>query len=318
MKQTGMTVLITGGAGFIGSHMADYWHSKGASVIVVDNLSTGNADWVSSGIELIKLDLTKNTQLSKILLTYKPKIIHHFAGHTRLREALIDPVGDAKDNLLSTVSLIQACLFTQRTAAYQPEQIIFSSTSAVYAGSRLPPFSEHSHASANSPYGLSKLSAEAYLDWYHKLSKVTTTVLRYANVYGPRQSSSGEAGVVAKFVDALCHELPLTVFGDGLHQRDYIHVSDVITANAAVAKHRCQGTFVVGTGVPTKTIELAKICQKLRDTSSIVTVDQTLPEQARSWLDSSTLQKETGWKARVKLKDGLKDTLRWYDSYVQK
>lgn len=318
MKQTGMTVLITGGAGFIGSHMSDYWQAQGAKVVVVDNLSTGNKEWVSSGVEFIELDLNKNTQLSKILLNYKPKIIHHFAGHTRLREALIDPTGDAKDNLLSTVSLLQTCLFTQRKEQYQPEHIIFSSTSAVYAGSKLPPFSEHTHVAANSPYGISKMSAEAYLEWFHTVTGITTTVLRYGNVYGPRQSSSGEAGVIAKFVDALCHELPLTVFGDGSHQRDYIHVSDVIAANAAVVKHACQGTFVVGTGVPTSTLELAKVCQKICSSSEILFKDQDFKEQSKSWLDSSALTQLTGWKAKVKLKDGLRATLRWHEDHDQK
>lgn len=217
---------------------------------------------------------------------------------------------------MSTVSLIQACLSAHKKTGFLPRQLIFASTSAVYAGNRLPPFSEHTREVANSPYGIAKLSAESYLDWYHRISGVTTSILRYGNVYGPRQSSSGEAGVIAKFIDAMIKSEPLCVYGDGNHVRDYIHISDIVSANVAVAEHQAQGTFVVGTGVATSTNDLAKLCQQLRPDTTLAHATHELQEQARSWLDSSKLAATTHWKPKVKLKTGLASTLGWYESYV--
>lgn len=317
MKQKSLSVLVTGGAGFIGSHMVDYWRQKKANVVVIDNLSSGKKEWLPSGVELHQFNLCKTDQIIKILLKYQPKIIHHFAGHTQLREALIRPAEDSLDNLQSTVSLIQACLaVTELAEGYKPEQIVFSSTSAVYGSCLNPPFSEETETSPNTPYGIAKVAAEEYLKWYAKRSGVKVTLLRYGNVYGPRQSTSGEAGVVAKFMDALAHNQPLSIYGDGTHLRDYIYVSDVVDANMAVIEHKRDGCFVVGTGVATSTNELAALCQKVVASSKkLKHVKQLLPEQAESWLDAIQLRQSTHWQPKVALAEGLESTWSWYQKH---
>lgn len=309
-------ILVTGGAGFIGSHLTDELTTRGAEVIVVDNFSSGKKEWLSSGASLVDCDVNKTDQLTQILLKYKPKIIYHLVGHTQLRNAILHPQHDAEQNIGGVLSLIQACI-TAQEHGYTPNHIIFSSSSAVYGGCRSTPFSERTLPKPTNPYGIAKRSAEQYLEWYGQQANVLVTSLRYANVYGPRQSTFGEAGVIAKFMEAIVQGETLNVYGDGEHCRDYIFVKDVVAANVAVAEHTADGIFVVGTGVPTSTQQLAQYCQQLTSQQVLVRhLPLSFPEQPESVLDSTVLHLKTRWLPTVPLIEGLTETLQWYSSYA--
>ncbi len=316
-ETTPTSILVTGGAGFIGSHLAERLVKLGQEVVVIDDLSTGQKANLPSGAQFYQMDLNKIDQLIKIISTHRPKVIYHFAGHSQLREALEQPLADAQSNIGGTLSLIQACLQLSTTDNYTPTQVVFSSSSAVFGGLNNPPYSEDSAVAASSPYGIAKYSAELYWDWYSRQSGVKAACLRYANVYGPRQSLQGEAGVVARFMSLLSEDQPLTIYGDGTHERDYIYVDDVVSANVAAAEHGCTGAFVVGTGMPTPTLKLAELCAAAAKKKLHVTYqDRPLAEQERSWLDSSRLTRQTGWQPVTSLEDGLRRTAQWYNDHV--
>jgi len=316
-KHITASVLVTGGAGFIGSHLAEYWVKRGKKVIVIDDLSSGQKANLPSGVEFYEMDLNKNDQLIKIISTHQPKTIYHLAGHSQLRAALRRPLEDAQSNIGGTLSLIQACLKLSDTDRYNPTQIVFSSSSAVFGGLENPPYHQGSEIAVVSPYGAAKYAAELYWNWYSQQSGVKVASLRYANVYGPRQSLDGEAGVVARFMSLLSEGQPLVIYGDGTHERDYIYVDDVVAANVAVAEHGCTGVFVVGTGIPTTTHKLAELCASLAKKKLNITYqDRSLTEQRRSWLDSSRLTRKTGWQPVITLEDGLQRTAQWYNDHA--
>ncbi len=316
-KLSSQSVLITGGAGFIGSHLVDACLRQGSRVVVVDNFSTGSKKWVNSKVICYPTDLNDTASVQKILQKHQPQVIYHCVGHTQLRVALSSPQRDAQDNVGATLSLIQALLDLGITNDYRPQQLVFSSTSAVYGGYLKPPFTERTPVCPVNPYGIAKYAAEQYLQWYGNSQGVVITNLRYANVYGPRQSSNGEAGVVAKFLTALDKNRPIYIFGDGSHQRDYIFVDDVVAANTAVVEKKLAGVYNVGTRMPTRTTELAQLCVKLNNEhkntpTKVIHKPLQLAEQKYSWLESRLLEKKTGWKAKISLNQGLIKTWKWY------
>lgn len=311
-------IFILGGAGFIGSHLADALVARQASVVVIDNLSSGQKAWLPKPAKFIQLDISKSARFKSILLKYQPKIIYHLAGHTQLREAISRPEQDARDNIGTTLRLVQLCLDLQTEVGYQPEQIVFASSSAIYGGCDAPPFTEQTSPQPVNPYGIAKLTSERYLEWYGHQAGVRVCCLRYANIYGPRQSAVGEAGVVAKFMTALTQHQPLTLYGQGNHVRDYLYVEDLNQAQIAVAERQLRGTYVVGTGVPTTSAELAKLCLTLAPTSSTVkTVEPTVAEQPASWLNAQRLQQEIHWKPQTTLAEGLQKTWLWYQQHAR-
>lgn len=221
-----MKVLVTGGAGFIGSHVTEELLANGHEVAVVDNLTTGKLRQVPESVVFYKGDIRKK-ELEGFYEDFKPDCVIHLAAQVSVASSLRDPLNDSEENSIGTINVLETCV------KYQVKKIIFSSTAAIYGNPGYLPLDEEHHLHPISFYGLSKKHAEAYIKMFSSLHGITYTILRYANVYGMRQDSNGEAGVVSIFVDKFLNNQPLTILADGNQTRDFIFVKDVAKATVA-------------------------------------------------------------------------------------
>jgi UDP-glucose 4-epimerase len=289
--------IVTGGAGFIGSHVVDALVARGDDVVVLDNLSTGRRENVAHGARLVETDIT---EAEAVFDDAEPEVCFHLAAQADVRVSVERPGFDAQVNLLGTISVLEA-------ARRHGTQIVFSSTGGAIYGECKEPADEDSPRQPLAPYGTSKLSAEEYLATYNRLHGTSHVALRYGNVYGPRQDPHGEAGVVAIFFGRLASGEPLRVFGDGRQTRDYIYVGDVAEATLAAQGHA--GIFNVGTGVETSVLELADACARVAGVSvPLEHAPARAGELQRSVLDPSRAKHELGFRAEKPLDLGLAAT----------
>ncbi|MBX9928876.1 MAG: NAD-dependent epimerase/dehydratase family protein [Gemmatimonadaceae bacterium] len=307
--------LVTGGAGFIGSHVADALLAHGFAVTIIDDLSSGRRENLPASATFHALDI-RSPGAAAVVRDGAFDILCHCAAQIDVRRSVNDPVHDAAINVLGTLNLLEAV----RAAAHRP-RVIFSSTGgALYGDFVTPPNDEIFPKDPESPYGIAKLSAEYYLAYYARLHGVETTVLRYANVYGPRQDPHGEAGVVAIFCNRILDGRALTVFGDGEQTRDYVYVGDVAAANVAAAlatlppagrldDRACN----IGTGVSTSVVTLAATLQAAAGTALPVEHAPARPgEQLRSVVRIEKAAAMLGWRPAMPLAAGLAETFRWF------
>jgi UDP-glucose 4-epimerase len=312
---TGRRALVTGGAGFIGSHVADALLAAGYAVTVLDDFSTGRRANVPADATVAELDI-RSRDAAALVRDGGFDVVCHLAAQIDVRRSVADPVADADRNVLGTLNLLEAA----RHAARRP-RVIFSSTGgAVYGDQEPPPSAEGQPKDPESPYGIAKLAAEYYLSYYGRVHGLETVALRYANVYGPRQDPHGEAGVVAIFCQRLLAGRPLLVFGDGRQTRDYVYVGDVARANvlaAAVslpnARRLDDRAYNVGTGVPTSVLDLAAALQRVAGRTTPIEHAPPRPgEQARSFVDVAKAAVQLGWRPSVTLDEGLRLTYDWF------
>ncbi len=302
-----MNILVTGGAGFIASHVAEAYIAEGHRVWVLDNLSSGKEANVPKGATLIAWDIA-DARVEDLLRREKITLINHHAAHMDLRESVTDPAFDAKTNIIGLLLLLEAA----RKAGVG--RFIFASTGgAVYGEQEAFPAPESHTARPASPYGVSKLCGEKYLDYYHGAYKMVPQVLRYANVYGPRQNPHGEAGVVAIFTARMMKgEVPV-IHGTGKQTRDFVYVKDVQQANILALRNAQPCLFNVGTG---KESDVLTVFRHLRDAlkfSKDAGHDAAKEgEQMRSCIDPSAIQKAWGWRPTMDLQEGLKTTVDWF------
>lgn len=304
-----MKILITGGAGFIGSHVAEAFVAKGHHVHIVDNLSSGNADNIPQGATFHELDL-RDAALETLFEQEKfPAVIHH-AAQLDVRRSVADPVYDADINVIGFLRLMEA---GRKNGL---KHIVFASTGgAIYGETAQIPQSETSSLQPESPYGITKLATEKYLYFYERVHSISSVILRYANVYGPRQGSYGEAGVIAIFIKKLLAGEAPVVFGDGEQTRDYIYVQDVVEANLRAISANQSGVYNVGTGVETSVNTLiAKLCRLLEVNLPAKHVEKRPGEVLRSALSFERIQNELSWLPQVTLDIGLKETVAWFNS----
>jgi len=312
-----MKAIVTGGAGFIGSHLVDSLISDGHEVLVIDDFSSGKEenlkDAANSGkLTIEKIDLCDNALEQKII-DFGPEVTFHLAAQMNVRKSVADPKFDARVNVEGTVSILEAC---RKVGC---KKVIFSSTGgAIYGEQEQFPASESHINAPKSPYGQSKKAAELYLDFYSREYGMHSISLRFANVYGPRQNPKGEAGVVAIFCEKLIKSEPLTVYGTGEQTRDFVHVSDVVSACRLASKLESSAgkfeLFNVGLGVESSVNDIAKHLKKLWQKDIENLHKDALPgEQMRSVIDSSKLKNELSWSPKYNLETGLKSTL---DSYI--
>src|SRR5947199_1711946 len=290
------TICITGGAGFIGSHLADAFLSRGDRVLVIDNLSGGRRENVPPGAELHVLDVRSKEAAALVREAGVDVLVHH-AAQMDVRRSVEDPVFDADVNVLGSLNLAEAA----RHGGVR--QILFASTGgAIYGEQDFFPATEDHPARPLSPYGVSKLAFERYLYFYHSTYGLDVTCLRYANVYGERQNPHGEAGVVAIFLDRLLAGETPTINGAGLQTRDYVHVSDVVRANLAAAGRPGFHTHNVGTGVETSVVGLYReVARALGSDAVAVHGPAKAGEQLRSVVDGARGRRELGLPAPIPL-----------------
>ena len=309
-----MRALVTGGAGFIGSHVVDALVARGDEVLVIDDLSTGkheNLDQAKAkGATLEVGDITDARVLLTTLEGFKPEAIFHLAAQIDVRKSMADPAFDIRLNVLGTVNVLEAAV---RVGA---ERLVFTSTGGAIYGEGLDrpedlPFAESARCRPDSVYGQSKLAAEGYVELYRRSRGLSTSVLRLGNVYGPRQDPALEAGVVAIFSDLARDGGRPTVFGEGLQTRDYVNVADVVAGVLAAQGTGRSGPFNIGTGVETSVLELAETIGRLvgRDDFEPRFAPARAGEVQRTALDVGLAERDLGWRARKSLESGLEQTL---------
>jgi len=307
MSGSSETVLVTGGAGFIGSHVTEGLLARGHRVLVVDNLSSGRRENVPPEAELHVLDV-RSSEAARLVESEAVQVLLHHAAQMDVRRSTREPAFDADVNILGTLNLLQAAV---RGGV---RQVIFASTGgAIYGEQESFPAAESHPTRPLSPYGVSKLAGERYLEYFHHEHGLDATCLRYANVYGERQNPHGEAGVVAIFTTRLLRGESPRINGDGLQTRDYVHVADIVAANLAALGRPGFHIYNVGTGVETTVVE---IFEGLRTASGSELAAEHGPaspgEQRRSSIDSTLIQGELGAGPRTSLAAGLKRTVDWF------
>jgi UDP-glucose 4-epimerase len=308
--------LVTGGAGFIGSHVADALGAHGFELTVIDNLVSGNRGQVPKKAAFHEIDVT-DERATRLVRESGFDVICHLAAQIDVRKSVADPAYDARVNIGGTLNLLEAV----RQSGKRSTRFIFSSTGgAIYGDMVPPPTTEEAPKDPQSPYGTAKLSVEYYMGYYARVHGLETVALRYANVYGPRQDPHGEAGVVAIFCNRLLDGTPLTIFGDGKQTRDYVFVGDVARANVLAATRQLPaiGTldaraFNVGTSIETDVVELARLLREISGTSVEAKHAPERPgEQRRSAVDARKAQLVLGWQPKMSLREGLADTYRYF------
>lgn len=299
-------VLVTGGAGFIGSHLVDRLIKLGYFVVIIDDLSTGKKRNINPQAKFYKLKVQSH-KLRKIFKKYKFSYIFHLAAQKNVRASVADPIKDAEDNIIGSINLLENC------KKQKIKKIIFSSTGGViYGEAKKIPTPEDYQELPICPYGVAKLSIEKYLNYYQQVYKLPYASLRYANVFGPRQDPMGEAGVVAIFIAKLLNNQHPIINGSGKQTRDYIFVDDVINANILAMKKNIIGIYNVGTGKETSVNQVfRKIANQLKLKSIEIHGPALLGEQQRSCLANKKIKK-AGLKISSTLDEGLKKTINWF------
>jgi len=306
------SICITGGAGFIGSHLADAFLARGDHVVVVDDLTTGRLENVPEGAELHRLDV-RSEEAATLVEQWGFDLLVHEAAQMDVRRSVTDPVFDASVNVLGSLNLLEAAV------RGRVGRVLFASTGgAIYGDQDVHPASEDHPARPVSPYGVAKLAVERYLYYYAVEKGLPAVALRYANVYGERQNPHGEAGVVAIFLSRLLAGEPATVNGDGLQTRDYVHVSDVVKANLAAATADLGGgvpfrVYNVGTAVETTVVDLYRHLAAAVGTDEPPLHGPAKPgEQRRSSVDPGRIRRELGVPEPLPLPDGVRRTAAWF------
>lgn len=299
--------LVTGGAGFIASHVVDAYLDAGHEVVLVDDLSTGRRENLNSGAKFYQTSII-DAELADIVIKEKPDIINHHAAQVSVRLSVADPVADATTNIIGTLRVLEAA----RDCGVK--RVIFSSTGgAIYGEQDYFPADEQHPTRPVSPYGIAKLAAEHYIRFFGLDSELKTTVLRYSNVYGPRQDPHGEAGVVAIFAKKMLNGEQPVINGDGSQTRDFVYVGDVAAANLAALSLQENAVINIGTGIETSVNQLFDEMCGVGGFSFEQTHGPAMPgEQLRSVVDNGLAEKLLGWQPRVGLRDGLRKTVDYF------
>jgi UDP-glucose 4-epimerase len=301
-----MRALVTGGAGFIGSHITDALVGAGHSVTVVDDLSRGRRAQVNAQATFVELDIT-SAALAAAMAEAKPEVVFHHAAQIDVRASVRDPLHDADVNVVGTVNVLRAAI-----DAGARRVVFASSGGAIYGDTAVIPTPEDHPCMPESPYGTAKLCGEAYGGTFSRQAGLEFVALRYANVYGPRQDPHGEAGVIAIFATRLIDGAPPVVNGDGLQTRDYVHVHDVVRANLA-AVDGPPGVYNIGTGVET---DVNAIYRMLAAACGITGEAEHGPakpgEQRRSALDTTFTREHLGWESSISFDDGIHSTVEYF------
>ncbi len=302
-----MKILITGGAGFIASHIADAYIELGHDIVIIDNLSTGFAENLNPNAKFYKLDIT-SPEIIEVFEKEKFDMISHHAAQMNIRFSVENPIIDSNINILGSLNLYEAAVKTG------VKKVIFASTGgAIYGETDIIPTPETTELRPCSPYGISKLTNEKFLFYYNQVYNLAYTILRYANVFGSRQNPQGEAGVVAIFINKMLRGEQPIINGDGLYTRDYIHISDVVTANILSLNDNNPNIYNIGTGIETTTNEIFRIIKNsINADCPEVHGEAKKGEQRRSCISYKKIKQELNWEPKISLEQGIKETVDFF------
>lgn len=303
-----MKILVTGGAGFIASHIVDSYILEGHHVIIFDDLSTGIKKNINPKAEFHEVDIRSQQAFEK-LVEIQPEIINHHAAQVDLRKSVENPLEDASINILGLLNLMQAAVKSQSV-----KKTIFASTGgAIYGDADTIPTQEDYPAWPVSPYGIAKLTCEHYLYYYQKTFNIPFVSLRYGNVYGPRQNPHGEAGVVAIFARKMLDGEQVIINGNGKQTRDFVFVADVVEANRLVIRNQFSGIFNIGTGEETDVNDIFFHLSKILGSSNKAKYGpEKKGEQKRSALECSKAKEVFSWEAHTSIEEGIKKTAEFF------
>ena len=308
-----MRILVTGGAGFIGSHVVDAYVAAGHEVAVLDNFSTGSEANLNPSAEVHRLDLRDQPAVDKVVAAFRPDIVNHHAAQSEVPKSVADPTYDAQVNIIGGLNLLKACV------DHRVKKMIFiSSGGALYGEPDVIPADEDHPVRPLSPYGTSKFAFEQYLATFRRTFGLEHTVLRYANIYGPRQDFKAEEGrVIAIFASRMLAGRPVMVDGDGEQARDMLHVGDVATANLAALERGTGGTFHISSGIA---VTINDLYRKLAALTGYTLFPHYGPARKgdvyRIALDNSRAIRELGWEPRVELEEGLSLTVDYFREQI--
>jgi len=302
-----MSILVTGGAGFIGSNIVDVLIERGYQVAVLDDLSTGFRENINPKAKFYEASVCDGRAVAGVFEQEKPDFVSHQAAQIDVRKSVDDPVFDADVNIVGGLNIIT------NAAKSGVKKIVYASTVAVYGEPQSLPVAESHQIEPTSPYGISKHTVERYLCLYSVLYGLKFTALRYPNVYGPRQNPHGEAGVVAIFVNRLLEGEQPTIYGDGEQTRDYAHVYDVVEANISALTRGDNKAYNIGTGIETSVNEtFLRISKALRSDLTALHAQERAGEIRRMVLDASRARTELGWTPKFNFEDGVSQTAQYY------
>lgn len=309
-----MKILITGGAGFIGSHIVDAYVDAGHDVAVLDDLSTGVRENLDPKATFYEGSVTDKQFVESIVNEVKPEVLNHHAAHIHVGRSVEDPLFDATVNIDGTINLMQALKDVGSC-----KKVIFASTGGAMYGNKQPPFTEDMMPAPLSPYGVSKRAAELYLGFYHEQYGIPFVALRYANVYGPRQNPHGEAGVVSIFSKRILKDKQPVINGDGTQTRDYVFVDDVVRANMLATTKDIQGAFNIGTSIETDVNEIFRLVNEAFGTDWKEAHGPPRPgEQKTSSLSFQKAKEILGWEPSVKIEEGIRQTVEWFKTHPER
>ncbi len=300
-----MKILVTGGAGFIGSHISDAYIKAGHEVVIIDNLSSGRKENINPQAKFYELDLL-DPKVENVLKNEKIQAINHHAAQSSVERSVSDPAHDANTNIIATLQLLQLAV------TYHIEKFIFASTGGAIYGDQAPvPASEESPCNPSSPYAISKLSVEHYLKFYQKVHNLNCVTLRYSNVFGPRQDPYGESGVIAIFCKRLIENTAPLIFGDGKQTRDFVSVFDVVSANLLALDSDSSGIFNVGTGIETSILSLTEALVRLSGKNLEIQFGPPRQgEPRRSAIKYDKFKKQFGWEPNISFDAVLLETYK--------
>jgi len=307
-----MKVLVTGGAGFIGSHITDRLIASGHEAVVVDNLSTGKREYINPRSKFHEVDITNREELLRVFQDEKPDIVTHHAAQVNVRVSMVDPHLDARINVMGSLNVLKAALESGVS------KFIFASTGgAIYGDPEKIPVDENAPTCPLSPYGIAKLTVEKYISVICGLNGLPYTILRYSNVYGPRQIVKGESGVIAIFTQRMLDGKEPVIFGDGRHTRDYVYVSDVVDANMLAMKGGDGLTFNIGTGIETDVNKVySRLEEKLRSGIKPMHGAEIPGEVRHIALDCVKIKNELGWVPHFDFDTGVAATVEYYREII--
>lgn len=304
-----MKILVTGGAGFIASHIVDAYVNIGYSVVVVDNLSSGRKEFVNMKAKFYKADIRDGEKIDNIINKERPEVINHHAAQISVRESVENPRLDAQINIIGFLNILHAGV---RSGL---KRVIFASSGGVVYGeaNKIPTPESYTPLMPLSPYGITKLTSEYYLHFFQLLHKVSYTALRYSNVYGPRQNPHGEAGVVAIFSQKLLRNEQPVINGDGKQTRDYVFINDVVEANILALTNHVNGVYNIGTGIETNVVEIFQLLKMICGNKiKALHGPAKKGEQERSCLDNKLAGIVLQWRSKISLYNGLQKTIAYF------